>query len=37
MVLPNTLFRRQVTEHIRLLIVISSHDLFLLERNVELK
>jgi hypothetical protein len=37
MVLPNTLFRRQVTEHIGLLMIDSTHTLVLTEYAVELK
>jgi hypothetical protein len=37
MVLPNTLFRRQITEHIRLLMIDSTHTLVLTEYAVELK
>ncbi len=37
MVLPNPLFRRQITEHIRLLMIDSAHILLLTECAVELK
>lgn len=37
MVLPYTLFRRQITEHIRLLMIGSAHTLVLNQYAVELK